>query len=95
MLFKVLLISMPAFAFCLSRRSLRLAQIEAAIYMKPTLTISIKKSEPFIVRIFLQITYFCTSLFKISKYRLFRVKLALVSDRDQVHSRCLVYQERK
>lgn len=89
MLFKVLLISMPAFAFCFSRRSLRLVQIEA------TLTISIKKSEPFIVRIFLQLTYFCSSLFKINKYRLFRVKLALLSDRGQVRSRCLVYQERK
>ncbi|PVE67241.1 hypothetical protein DC421_12335 [Priestia megaterium] len=72
-------------------------QLEATTYMKPTFTfiITIKRSERFIVRIFLQLTYFWSRIFKVSKYRLFRVKLALLSDRDQVRSRCLVYQERK
>ncbi|MDR7242952.1 hypothetical protein [Priestia megaterium] len=37
--------------------------LEATKHMKPTFTITIKKSERFIVRIFLQLKYVCPSLF--------------------------------
>ncbi|XIH42496.1 hypothetical protein C1N65_05375 [Priestia aryabhattai] len=72
-------------------------QLEATTYMKPTFTfiITIKRSERFIVRIFLQLTHFWSRIFKVSKYRFFRVKLTLVSGHGQVHSQCPVYQERK
>ncbi|MDR4232235.1 hypothetical protein FDZ14_22940 [Priestia megaterium] len=39
-------------------------QLEVLTYMKATFTITIKKSERLIVRIFPQLKYYCHSLFK-------------------------------
>ncbi|PFL00702.1 hypothetical protein COJ01_15010 [Priestia megaterium] len=50
----------PAGVFILSFNQ----QLEVLTYMKPTFTITIKKSERLIVRIFPQLKYYCHSLFK-------------------------------